>query len=193
MFRQACLQMACGVSAHSSMSTQETAPGCSLKPAAQKHLCRKVWNKTGMVDEIRKRMEFQLVSPRTQSVLTGPFGVLTQRDSQRGADRLEQLRRAHPAPSSELSAQLVKPLHTRPGSTHSPLPHSYRWDGQLLWPPAGAQELGCVKKTFYCTGKCFQYSNRPSPCVAMTTQLVLLKDSSVLLIGFLSSASVQKS
>lgn len=55
--------------------------------------------------------------------LTGPSGVLTHWCSHRGADGLEQLRRAHPGPSSDLSAQLVRPLHTRLGSMHSLLLH----------------------------------------------------------------------
>lgn len=39
MFRQMCLHTDCGVSLHSSMSTQDAALECGLKPAAQKHLC----------------------------------------------------------------------------------------------------------------------------------------------------------
>lgn len=71
-------------------------------------------------------------------VPTGPFGVLTQCWSHWWAEGLEQLRWVHPAPSSELSAQLVKPLHTSPVSTHSPLPHWYRWEGHFLWLPETA-------------------------------------------------------
>lgn len=71
-------------------------------------------------------------------VPTGPFGVLRQCWSHWRAEGLEQLRWVHPAPSSELSAQLVKPLHTSPVSTHSPLPHWYRWEGHFLWLPETA-------------------------------------------------------
>lgn len=39
MFTQMCLHTERGVSLHSSMSTQDAALACGLKPAAQKHLC----------------------------------------------------------------------------------------------------------------------------------------------------------
>lgn len=138
MFRQMCLHTECGVSLHSSMSTQDAELECSLKPAAQKHLCTDGRNREEFgADRVQsaRRLSSFFYSDRRQSSeetgstalcapqLTRPFGVLTHWWAHCGAEGLEQLLRAHPAPSSDLSAQLVKPLHTRRGSTHSPLPH----------------------------------------------------------------------
>lgn len=74
-------------------------------------------------DRAAKKPGAQLYVLQVYAQLTRPLGVLTHWWAHCGAEGLEQLLRAHPAPSSDLSAQLVKPLHTRRGSTHSPLPH----------------------------------------------------------------------
>lgn len=96
--------------------------------------------------------KFRLV-PQDQLnwVPTGPSGVLMQCCSHRGAAGLEQLSSAHPGPSSELSTQLVKPLHTRRGFKHSPLPHWYRWEAQRLRLPVSKKTCaGSNRCTCWC-------------------------------------------